>query len=348
MFYNSINNFRAIAIIFIVFGHSFDVSGVVLDSFWEVFIRNFLSGGTILFVFISGFLFEVVFLKKFNFSKFYISRVSRLIWPYIFLSLLPIFLYMYVSNPISEGYFLPKAEDAISKFIVPFLKYEVTGRFMTAYWYIPFALFLFLLSPLVVFVLKKNLKFKVIVILALSCLSIFAHRPVDNINHIHSVVFFFPVYLIGALASQYRESLIDLFQGNKLWLFFLLSIMFTLIQTYSGSVGSYHKAFFELTGIDYMYLQKVFLSFFFFLLLEKHSKETLFFNYLAETSFAVFFIHPYLIFIYRNLKFPFPETTLFQWLYFIALSLTFILISMLLALLVKKLLDDRSKYIIGY
>ncbi|WP_062569213.1 MULTISPECIES: acyltransferase [Pseudoalteromonas] len=348
MFYNSINNFRAIAIMFIVFGHSFDVSGVALDSLWEVFLRNLLSGGTILFVFISGFLFEVVFLRKFTFSKFYFSRASKLIWPYLLLSIIPICLYIYVANPISDGYFLPKSEGAISQFMVPFLKYEVTGRFMTAYWYIPFALLLFLLSPLVVHILKKGFKFKLSLILILSCVSILIHRPVDNMNHLHSVVFFFPVYLTGAVVSQCRESLLKAFQGNRFWLLFLLSISFTLIQTYLGDVGSYHKPFFEFRGIDLMFLQKLLLAFFFFLLLEKYSKSNLFFDTLASTSFAVFFIHPYLIFIFRNLKLPTPDTALFQWLYFIALSIMFVLLSMLLALCAKKLLNDKSKYLIGY
>lgn len=348
MFYNSINNFRAIAIMFIVFGHSFDVSGFALDSFWEVFFRNLLSGGTILFIFISGFLFEVVFLKKFTFSKFYFSRASKLVWPYLLLSIIPICLYIYVSNPISDGYFLPHSEGTISQFMVPFLKYEVTGRFMTAYWYIPFALLLFLLSPLVVLILKKDFKFKVSLILVLSCVSIFIHRPVDNMNHLHSVVFFFPIYLIGAVVSQYRESLLNTFQGNRFWLLFLLSISFTLVQTYLGDVGSYHKPFFEFGGIDLMFLQKLFLSFFFFSLLEKYSKSNLFFDNLASTSFAVFFIHPYLIFIFRNLKLPTPDTVFFQWVYFIALSLTFVILSMLIAIFLKKLLNDKSKYIIGY
>ncbi|WP_350314825.1 acyltransferase [Pseudoalteromonas sp. TB43-MNA-CIBAN-0091] len=348
MFYNSINNFRAIAIMFIVFGHSFDVSGVVLDSFWEVFFRNLLSGGTILFVFISGFLFEVVFLRKFIFSKFYLSRASKLVWPYLLLSIIPICLYIHVSNPISDGYFLPKSDSAISQFMIPFLKYEATGRFMTAYWYIPFALILFLLSPLVVLILKKDFKLKVMLILALSCLSIFSHRPVDNMNHFHSVVFFFPVYLIGAVVSQYRESLINVFRGNRFWLLLLLSIIFTLIQTYFGEIGSYHKPFFEFKGIDFMYLQKILLSFFFFLLLEKYSKSNLFFDNLANTSFAVFFIHPYLIFIFRNLKLPSPETAFLQWIYFIALSFMFVLVSMLLALLTRKFLNEKSKYIVGY
>lgn len=348
MFYNSINNFRAIAIIFIVFGHSFDVSGLALDGYWDVFLRNLLSGGTILFVFISGFLFEGIFLREFTFSKFYLSRACKLVWPYLLLSIIPICLYIYVSNPISDGYFLPKSEGVISQFIVPFLKYEVTGRFMTAYWYIPFALLLFLLSPLVVYILKKDLKFKVSLILALSSLSIFIHRPVDNINHLHSVVFFFPVYLTGAVVSQYRESLLSAFKGNRFWLLLLLSIIFTLIQSYYGNLGSYHKPFFEFKSIDFMYIQKVLLSFFLFFLLEKYSISNLFFNNLASTSFAVFFIHPYLIFIFRNLKLPTPNAVLFQWVYFIVLSFTFLVVSMLIALIAKKLLNDKSKYIIGY
>ncbi|MCR4662599.1 MAG: hypothetical protein K5622_01765, partial [Endomicrobiaceae bacterium] len=49
-----IHIFRAIAIIIIVAGHCFDCPQAILDSLVNVFIK----GGTALFVFIAGFLFQ--------------------------------------------------------------------------------------------------------------------------------------------------------------------------------------------------------------------------------------------------------------------------------------------------
>lgn len=45
MFLNSFNHYRAVAIVFIVAGHSYDLAGVVVDTFIERFVANFLQGG---------------------------------------------------------------------------------------------------------------------------------------------------------------------------------------------------------------------------------------------------------------------------------------------------------------
>ncbi|MFT6919287.1 MAG: hypothetical protein ACJA2G_001922 [Cognaticolwellia sp.] len=47
-----------------------------------------------------------------------------------------------------NGYFLPKSDGYYDMFIVPVVKYYVSGRFLTAYWYIPCIIVTFIISPL--------------------------------------------------------------------------------------------------------------------------------------------------------------------------------------------------------
>ena len=70
-FINSINHYRAIAIIIIVAAHSFTIAEIKFDAISTNIFRNLLAGGTMNFVFISGFLFHIIFYKKYRFDKFF-------------------------------------------------------------------------------------------------------------------------------------------------------------------------------------------------------------------------------------------------------------------------------------
>jgi len=69
MHLRSFEYFRAVAIVLIVIGHTYDISGWQIDSFGDRVLANLISGGTSLFVFISGFLFHHVFYPKFVYRK---------------------------------------------------------------------------------------------------------------------------------------------------------------------------------------------------------------------------------------------------------------------------------------
>lgn len=95
---NSFNHFRAIAILFIIAGHSFGAVGMVFDHLYELSIRNFIAGGTSLFVFISGFLFHHVFYPKFQYKKFLIQKCYNVLLPYLILGLYPVFFYVLIQK----------------------------------------------------------------------------------------------------------------------------------------------------------------------------------------------------------------------------------------------------------
>jgi len=63
MFLGYIHSFRALAIFFIVAGHSIDIFMWSIDSELERFLKIFFSNGTALFVFIAGYLFQHLSVK---------------------------------------------------------------------------------------------------------------------------------------------------------------------------------------------------------------------------------------------------------------------------------------------
>ena len=82
MFLNSINYFRGIAIFIIVLGHSYWLAGFEATTDVEKTFEAVATGGTALFVFVSGFMFHHVFYKRtFDYKKFVIREIAAIRTP---------------------------------------------------------------------------------------------------------------------------------------------------------------------------------------------------------------------------------------------------------------------------
>ncbi len=303
MFINSINYFRGIAILLIVAGHSYTLAGFAPLNPFERTAANLLTGGTALFVFISGFMFHHVFSKKFNYRKFMVKKLQNVVLPYLFLSIYPIWDILKYER-FSRTLGVSNARDAL-------LFYPFTGLHLTAYWYIPFAVVLFLASP--IFLKLINSRYKEILIVGGITLSALIHRPLYNINVLQSFLYFSPVYLMGMWASINKERIYEKLM-NREWVFLTIAILLALFQgefaSYSplkgivafpqaverGYVGNFHKDIFVYNGIDLMILQKVSLCFFFMIFLRRFEERSIpFLDFTAKYSFSIFFLHCYLI-----------------------------------------------------
>jgi peptidoglycan/LPS O-acetylase OafA/YrhL len=353
MFLNSFNYFRAVAIILIVAGHTYRLGGLKIDTFWEATIVNLISGGTSLFVFISGFLFHHVFYKRYTFKTFIFGKIKNVFIPYLFLGILPIAQRIYFAPDSSylNGYFISSGKGILNEYLIPILKYYWTGGFMLAYWYIPFILITFLMSPLHIIFIKTSLKFQLPTILVFTIISVLIHRPIKDLSVFQSVVYFLPVYLIGIISSIKREFIYSSFLGKEIYLFGSV-IFFAAIQALSGHLSSYHKDPFIYSGIDIMYFQKILLCFFFMVLLERfNSYSNKLLSIIAATSFSIFFTHPYLIYIVEKVFFKLGwsiEKAPESWSIYICLVILLIGISVGIALALKKIFPNFSRLIIGY
>jgi hypothetical protein len=245
-----------------------------------------------------------------------------------------------------DGYFLPIGTGVINEYLVPTLKYYMSGRFLNAYWYIPFIMVTFALSPLHVKYIKASLNLQLLFIFSFSIVSILVHRPIYNINTFQSVVYFTPVYLIGITASIYKEKIYEYLKGKEFYLLGIVIIM-TVLQSYLGFEGNHHKRPFDYGGIDLMYFQKIALCF--LLMIWLHRFETFnnkIIHSLAATSFTAFFIHPFILWFLHRLNLEFMIVN--SWFIYVLFVAAISVICILIAKLTKKIIPKYSRYIIGY
>ena len=347
MFLNSINHFRAIAITIIVAGHTFYMVRVPFDSFLEKVIANLIAGGTVLFVFISGFLFHHIFYKRYQFKKFMAGKIKKVLLPYTLLSILPIALLVW-RRDAHYGIYLPQGPGFAETYLIPALKYYFTGRFLTAYWYIPFAMILFLLSPLHMAFIQMKTKWQILITSVLFVVSLFLHRPVDDILIFQAVVYFMPVYLLGIICSQKKEVLYAKLQGKEFYLL-LGAIAIAIFQASLGRFSNYQKPPMLYDGIDLMLLQKISLCFFFMVWLHRFEHvSSKYINTLASTSFAIYFIHSFFMHFTRSVTAKLSIEFQSPWLWYPIVTLSVIAACILIARCAKRFIPNYSRYIIGY
>ena len=349
----SISYFRAIAIILIVAGHSYQF-GAGGDSQLENIIRSLISGGTSLFVFISGFMFHYVFYPRFEYKSFLLNKYKNVLLPYLILLGLSLLIAMFVGKTaFFFEYFNTHPENILfsvedSKLLILF-KYYLTGSGVAAYWYIPFIMVMFLLSPLHYKFIHINPSLQIAVVLILLIVTLLIHRPVQNINVIQSVLYFTPVYLIGILTSIYNRQFKSLFKKYD-FAFLLLAVILAWLQVEEGHNNGYYKLFLEYNGIDVSLLQKLSLCFFFFLFLSRFEEtKSKLMDLIATTSFAIFFIHGWILNILKmfDKKLNIPDDS--WWMYLLVVGMILV-ISIFSATLIKTVFSNskKTRYLIGY
>lgn len=346
MHIKSFDYFRGVAIIFIVAGHSVDTTGVLSDSLIDKSLINLVRGGTALFVFISGFLFYHVFYNNFNYGKFVQKKIRNVLVPYLLIGFVPIVIRMYLNHAGFHGYFLPTGDSFLGKYVVPVLKYYGTGRFSLAYWYIPFIMVTFLMSPLHAKFVRFSYQIQLLVIVILSLVAIFIHRPINDINVLQSVIYYSPFYLIGITTSIYKDKVYKFLKGKDGYLAVVV-VVFAFFQASVGEIGVYHKNPFRYEGVDLMFFQKIVLCYFLMVFLYRFENvKSSLLSLIAATSFAIFFIHPFMLVAakYRHLTFLKQDSWLI-FLFFVGFVCAF---CVLIAVMVKKLMPKYSRYLIGY
>lgn len=339
-------HFRAIAILFIVAGHSFGMINIQPSNLINGTLFNPISGGTSLFVFISGFLFHHVFIKNFNYTKFLKKKTKKILIPYLILGAIPVYFYASGTKDAFGGVFLPDGDGVFNQYIIPTIKYYLSGRFITAYWYIPFIMCIFLTSPLHVLYSKKKTSTQLAIICILSIISILIHRPIANINLIQSLVYFTPVYLIGISTSINRKIIYEKLK-NKEPTLLLIVIFLAFTQATLGHYDSYHKQPLDYSGLDLMFIQKLVLCFFFMIWLHRFENiNNRISTVLASTSFAIYFVHPFVLWI-LNKSYKQPLATE-SWLTYIIFVPSLIIFCIITAKTIKRTTPKLSGYLIGY
>lgn len=359
MFINSINILRAISIIFIVSNHFCYLANLNFNSPFEKFFLSIIAGTTSLFVFISGFLFNYIYYEKYEYRNFiqgdhnyfwFIKRqIKNVLCPYLLISALPILYYTFIDKRRwHNGFFIPNSTGFINEYIIPAIKYYWTGAYFSAYWYIMFIMITFILSPFHILFIKTTLKIQLGILILFSIISLFIHRPIGNLGVFQSVFYFTPYYLLGIISSKNKNSLYNKLTSKELYLLIIV-ILLCILQIITGNEANYFKLPFTYGGIDIQFLQKVILCIFFFIYLHRFENyNNKYINYLAETSFAVFFLHCYFESLLNKIRNYFSIFYQESWMLYIFLVISIIILCVIISKIIKKLLPNYSRYLIGY
>lgn len=321
---NYINVFRGLAILLIVAGHSMQFGEV--GSLTQRVAVEVFAGGTALFIFISGFLFQHLS-GKYEFKNYLSKKWTNVILPYLWTAIPGILFCFFLPNTYGNAF------DGMNPILQIPMMLSVGRVHNTPAWFIPMIVLFFLSSWCLLKLEKKGWLYKFMPLMFLvtiffprvdvdynSTLGLaysakyFAYLKYVFMGYIH----FFSMYVFGMYCSAHKE-VIDKF-WNFRWLFIFLMMFSAIFNVYSGLFGGFMNG-----TISKIFLTIIVLAYL------KHYDEWLIssgkinntLDIIARYSFGVFFIHWYIFFIF-NLIFNLPNVMPLAYGYLGTLGLVFI------------------------
>ncbi|MCP5141527.1 MAG: acyltransferase [Chromatiales bacterium] len=300
MYLNSFNHFRALAIVVIVAGHTIWTVDWRFDSLTQRFLIDLVSGGSTLFVFISGFLYHHIFYRRGTpYARFLRDKARNVLTPYLVLTVPTLAIYYALPGWAPRLAIFADPEGGFwGRYLWPLLADLATGRATHAYWYIPFVMALFVLTPLFDRAIRASSALRWALFGIGTVVAMLIHRPIENLNLLHSLVYFAPVYLFGILCSIHHDAILRRFAGWRVYGLLALVIAFALGHAIwrPEVLGNFHKPAFQWGGIDLMLPQTLLLNVFFMVWLARfENRDWPLVHRLASASFSIYFLHALLL-----------------------------------------------------
>ncbi len=338
MFLRYVHNFRAVAILFIVAGHAAFTLGRAAEPRTMDLLADVLDYGTVLFLFIAGFLFQHLS-ASYDYRGYLSRKLRNVILPYV-ITLVPGIAFVLWTN-----------RNTGSSPLVRVATILVTGLGTPDYpmWYVPMIALFYLAAPLFIRIVRHPRLYWVAV--PLLVLSTVAQRP-PEVQTPAIALYFLPIYIIGMWASHERARLEPLLLRIWPWLLAVWTgavIIRFLFSSVHG--GDYSRGLFsgEYGWVDWMLLMKLVLAFALVGLLQRFEgriggKLT----FIGDISFTIFFVHVYLLFVFTLASVAVfgavPQGNLVSW-----LALTVVVVGVATAgtYVAKRVLGPRSRSLIG-
>ena len=242
--------------------------------------RQIYGDGSVLFVFIAGYLFQHLS-NRFDIKKYYLSKLQNVVIPYLIISIPAILFYITVEqkNTVWPSFYENPAW-------LQMIYFYITGLHLSPMWFIPMIIMFYLLAPVLVKADKTRYFYCLLPFFLLVSFSV--ERGLTHHNFMH----FFSIYILGMFCSKYKEIANKLLTNNKT--ISLLTAIFISLSV----------AAFNIKITLFTFAQKIvfsLLSLGIFIRMGKKADLNIS-KVLADTSFGVFFIHGYVLFIAKFLS----------------------------------------------
>ncbi len=329
MFLSHIHLFRGIAILYIVAGHCISAFDWEENKGIEPLLRMFLSNGTVFFVFIAGYMFQYLS-KNFSSKKYYYSKLKSVILPYLIISLPAItyFVWFQQRESVWEGFY-----DNPQWLQVVY--FYATGLHLAPFWFIPMITLFYFVAPILLR-LDANQKAYWLLpcLILLSC-----YIPRGDV--LQSFAHFFSVYFAGMFFSHYRKTI-----DTKL---VLTPVLLLIVTSYiSLAFTEFYLLDTDIKTFYINFLRKLILCCLILGAGLKWKFDNKVLGHFAEVSFGIFFIHSYIISVFKMLEIKWMGSLIQG-----DILLLFIFILGVLAIcvfgiyVIRKLLGSYSRFIIG-
>lgn len=302
--------------------------------------------GTILFLFIGGFLFQYLTSDKFHYRSYLHQKFKNVIVPYLLISV-PIILlrlnYAYENLALPENFEQRSLPGKITYFLL-------TGAHLPPFWFISTVVLIYITSPLLRLADNERFyKFAFPIVLLLGC---FTFRSEHNANPLLGFVHFIPVYMLGMMASFYRDVLTRLrwrLLGPVVVAYSVLTIADLLGANDTPKNLNFEQVVSQRLAVFNVYYFKglVFCILLMMLFYEWNETRMTLLATIGKLSFGVFFLHYPIISIFRKVIHMAGfqlDFNLATYLLFFAIVLAASLTSVLL---IKRVFGERSKILIG-
>lgn len=303
---NYINVFRGLAIILILTGHTmqFGAQGTLQRQIsFEIF-----AGGTALFVFIAGYLFQYLS-YKFEYKDYLKKKWKNVIIPYLITAIPGILACLIVPSIYKNPFDGMNILSQIGIFIT-------TGRVHNVpAWFIPMIVIFFILSSLLLYLEKKKLLYKILPFLLIITIFIprgdiepewvmnldYAGRYLAYLKYVlMGFIHFASCYVMGMYFSSHNDK-IDIFYKYRIPLIILMVLISALdiylTLNFNITNGTASKLLFTVIILSYLkhYDDKI----------KTFTKFNNFMDITAKYSFGLFFIHWYYVFLFNYFLTPF-------------------------------------------
>ena len=300
-------------------------------------IREILfHGSTIYFLFISGFLFHYLSqnLKK---KKYYKAKFKNVISPYLIISLLIIAL---------ESISFENGRLVFESFFMDFMESVMMGTAQIQFWYIPFIVIVFIISPLLLYI--PNKAFALLTAFTFF-MPLMGTRTGTDVT-VFQFIYFMPVYILGMFTSmkyQIFKKYIEKYKYLLLMIFILSTVTPLVIQTHAVPF------FLDIDLLEsFYYLQKLSVTYLILYLFIKYENlDNPVLDLLATYSFSIFFLHVLVYNATRRILYA-PEVLqhmsgvmIIPYSIFCVLLVLFLTLG--LCMFLKLIFQRKSKYIIG-
>lgn len=327
---NYIHNFRGVAIIFVVGGHILygwhDKSSIGYQIINSVF-----QNGTVLFIFIAGYLFQHLS-RGFEYKSYLEKKVTNVLLPYLIVSLPILVMRLYSGAPD----YLVEIEPDYAHWSVAHRCFWllITGAHLLPLWFVPMITLFYLCAPLLLAIDRRPRYYWVLILLVIVSLLV-PRKELENIPRMF--IHFLSVYVFGMFCSHYKNELLEF---SKRWWKPMTALTLVVVIVSLFKIPLYDQM---------MYVQKMLLCWFFIYWLwrwDAHVPKIT--GFLAEISFGIFFVHFYFViglrFVQeRLLHIEIGEIVLYWSIQFIGVMVT----TSVFIWVMQKIFGKRSRMLIG-